>query len=428
MTVYSKSLRPFLKTYLSKASRRKYPKFESLIEHFLMFMENTNYTGWFSTDSDKKDNSLYHNIEGFRKFMNIDDLPVKNQDVLNAYLTDYAKTLDFRNSFLAFEDEVLRSIAKDSTIIYNCKDSWRAYNYLFALIHSYLINNIEGTLDFEAYYTDDYNFSVETLPDFYYEMTLVDIRTINFGTFLKGGTSEAYGIVKYIDSSTNKVYLDDVEGTFQALENVEDINGSVLTSISSIQTTLYLDSNDILLSEIPAYRVSIGANGYDITQQTITAEDKGAHPFHYQTISKNRIMIAGNFSQKMKAALNPAGFWNENIYIPDDVYVEIYVDTKVFPYQIIETNHITPIIFMDTIANFTSGDTFDITWEYKFGNETVDITYNAGSGDVAIDTVDGTDETYEWDTTGVPAGAISVKIAETNDSDVYDEQTGITVS
>jgi len=332
---YTKSLRPFLKLFLPKYIHREYPKYVELCDKILQYLEETNNLKWYVGDTtNQKLNSIYHNIENFDKHFIIDDLPVENISVLNAYLNDFASDIDYRNTVLDFNSEDMRQIAKYANVIYNLKDSWKAYNFIFALIHAPIISGATISLSFDAFYKADSTFLDETPPDYFYRLEVADSTNINYGDVLVGSSSSASGTVKYIDSDNDIIYLDRVENTFSAAETLT-FNATAITTISTILTSDYLDDDKIILTEIPVYSIeSNGINGLQLDRADVTIDDKGTHPFEYQIIGKNDILSTGTFVSDLRKSMHPAGFDADIFYVLDDIEILSTEDSKIFPKQI----------------------------------------------------------------------------------------------
>lgn len=333
--VYTKSLRPFVKLFLPKYIHRKYPKYVELIDKLLQYIEEENQLKWYTGDDTSQEaNSLYHNIENFKKHFLIDDLPVENIEVLNAYLTDYAKNIDFRNNSLDFDSEDLRRIGKYANIIYNLKDSWKAFNFIFALLHAPIIGGNTGSISFDAFYKTDDGFTDEDPPDYFYRVEVSDSSVVNYGDELSGSSSSASGTVKYIDADNDIIYMDKVNGIFSAAESLV-FNSTAITTISTVLTSDYFEEGKIILSEIPVYSiVSTGANGIQLDRASVTEDDKGATPFRYQILGKTDLFTSGNFVSDLRKSIHPAGFQTEIFYILDDIDITDVQDSKVFPKQI----------------------------------------------------------------------------------------------
>lgn len=322
-----KSLRPHLYRYVPKYFAKKYPKYVSLMENFLIFLETKNSLNFFDGTTER-DHSIYNNIIDFDKYAQIDNLPVKNKDILNAYFKEYATTLDFRNQVLSFDEETMRMLAKFSGMIFNTKSSWSSYNLLFAIISTYLFNGAERGVVFKAFFNEDLTFDTEDAPDFYGIITVSDITKFSYSDFIKNAGG-AYGFVKLIDTTTNQIYVDTYNGTFTTGDSLFNLAGVLLDAGITVDNSDSIGRNEIILSEYPLYKINIGFDGVEVDKNVITG--KGTRPFEYQLISKSDLFVSGNFVSKLKTGFNPAGFKNEIIYVPEDIECETYYDSKIFP-------------------------------------------------------------------------------------------------
>lgn len=328
---YTKSLVPHLYRYVPKYFQKKYPKFMNLMIGFMQFLELKNSLSFFDV-STEKDHSIYQNIVNFGKHSQIENLPIKNKDILNSYFKEYAQTLDFRNLILDFDEDTFRDLAKYSGLIFNTKAKWSSYNIFFAIISTYLFNGSERGILFKAYFNEDFSFDLETPPEFYdiINVSSLEISNFSYSTFVKNGTT-AYGFVKFIDVDNNKLYVDCYEGNFSNGDDLLSYSGNLLANNVTMSSSSSLSREDIILSEYPLYKLNFGFDGVNVTKQNVLG--KGCKPFEYQIISKNDIFISGNFISKFKTAFNPAGFRNEIIYVPEDVEGNIFIDSIVFPKQ-----------------------------------------------------------------------------------------------
>lgn len=330
-----KKLTPLLKQHLQGYIQRDYPLYEEFMEEFIHFLEKENSSGWYSTAGEKEDNSIYYAISNFVKHGSMADFPIENTDLMDAFIADNASNLDFRNLYIDFEDTVMRSIIQYSERIYTLKDSWRAYNYLFAIIHNYLLNGEDESLTFTGLFTTDTDFisDLSNIPNFYFECSVASISSLEYGLFIRGVTSGAFGIIKYIETNAGvyKIYVDDVRGTFVTGETIEKSDGTSLTTISNPNNN-FLTQDEILLTEIPTFSSNKTDNGMNIESEEVTSDDRGAHPFEYQIISKNPVITAGDFPLHLRKTLNPAGFRADVIFLPKDSVTDIYHDTRLFPY------------------------------------------------------------------------------------------------
>jgi hypothetical protein len=321
-----KSLRPHLYRYVPKYFAKKYPKYVSLMENFLIFLETKNSLNFFDGTTER-DHSIYNNIIDFDKHAQIDNLPVKNKDILNAYFKEYATTLDFRNQVLSFDEETMRMLAKFSGMVFNTKSSWSSYNLLFAIISTYLFNGAERGVVFKAFFNEDFTFDTEDAPDFYDIITVSDITKFSYSDFIKNATG-AYGFIKLIDTSTSQIYVDTYNGTFTTGDSLFNLAGVLLVAGITVDNSDSIGRNEIILSEYPLYKINIGFDGVEVDKNVITG--KGTRPFEYQLISKSDLFVSGNFVSKLKSGFNPAGFKNEIIYVPEDIECETYYDSKIF--------------------------------------------------------------------------------------------------
>lgn len=321
-----KSLRPHLYRYVPKYFAKKYPKYVSLMENFLIFLETKNSLNFFDGTTER-DHSIYNNIIDFDKYAQIDNLPVKNKDILNAYFKEYATTLDFRNQVLSFDEETMRMLAKFSGMIFNTKSSWSSYNLLFAIISTYLFNGAERGVVFKAFFNEDFTFDTEDAPDFYDIITVSDITKFSYSDFIKNAGG-AYGFVKLIDTVTSQIYVDTYNGTFTTGDSLFNLAGVLLDAGITVDNSDSIGRNEIILSEYPLYKINIGFDGVEVDKNVITG--KGTRPFEYQLISKSDLFVSGNFVSKLKTGFNPAGFKNEIIYVPEDIECETYYDSKIF--------------------------------------------------------------------------------------------------
>jgi len=363
---YTKSLVPHIYRLIPQYIQKKYPKYVSLLCEFALFLENTNYMSWY-TDSvtNQKANSIYHNICDFQKHLIFSEFPVENKDVVDKLYKDYARTLDFQNTVLSFSDIVTRRFLQYSETIYNLKDSWKAYNFIFAILSNYFINSGENSTSFEAYFNTDENFDTETPPSFYsvLEVSSTDISNFFYSQFVKNasGSATAYGYVKYVDTTNNRVHVDTYTSTeFATGENLYDEDGVLLTSTTTI-TNISVSSigqTEVILVEYPVYTLTFDIEGNLV--EVDEAPEKGTRPFEYQIISKSPIMTSGNFVKNLKEAVHPAGFRGEIIYVPDDMEADVFLETKVFPKIISESDALETDTF-DPIARLTeSGNNIDI--------------------------------------------------------------------
>jgi len=81
---------------------------------------------------------------------------------------------------------------------------------------------------------------------------------------------------------------------------------------------------------------------------------------------------------------------------------------------------------LDTVADFTEGDTVTLEWS-GFGWDSVKLEYNLdGAGWTSIATGQ-TGTSYDWDTSGIGTGTLQVRVVDENESRVSDSQSGITV-
>lgn len=332
---YSKTLKPFVKLYLQKYVQKKYPIWVQFIESVIGFIEETNSLSWFENSATlQKENSIYHNIENFFKFFNVEDLPIENEDILNAYINDYCRTLDLRSSVLSFDSSRILRMMKYNTLILNTKSSWKMYNFIVSIFNEYYLQNTKESIEFRSRFRNDYGFPVSQAPDFFYKMIVSSVSSLKYGDVLEGASSGAFGTVKYIDSTTNTIYLDEVTKAYTLSENLE-LNSVVVATVSSLLTTSYsnyLNNETIILSELPTYELQLENNSDLFIDRTdILAGQQGTKPFHYQIVSKSNILLSGDFSKRMRDATSPAGFRCETIYIAKDLNDDFYRDSKVFP-------------------------------------------------------------------------------------------------
>lgn len=383
-----KSLRPHLYRYVPKYFAKKYPKYVSLMENFLIFLETKNSLNFFDGTTER-DHSIYNNIIDFDKHAQIDNLPVKNKDILNAYFKEYATTLDFRNQVLSFDEETMKMLAKFSGMIFNTKSSWSSYNLLFAIISTYLFNGAERGVVFKAFFNEDFTFDTEDAPDFYDIITVSDITKFSYSDFIKNAGG-AYGFVKLIDTTTNQIYVDTYNGTFTTGDSLFNLAGALLDAGITVDNSDSIGRNEIILSEYPLYKINIGFDGVEVDKNVITG--KGTRPFEYQLISKSNLFVSGNFVSKLKTGFNPAGFKNEIIYVPEDIECETYYDSKIFP-KIkldIETAHVYSTMTLDTYPDHAEIDEV-FTVSGKANCSQVKITFTSTSGEVSyvVSVVDG---------------------------------------
>lgn len=334
---YTKSFRPYISLYIPKYVRQKYPKWIAFIDELLIYIEKKNGLKWYEGDlSGQQLNSLYQNIVNFRKNYYIEELPVENEDLFNAYIDDYAKTLDYRSIFLKFEDEVYRNYVGKAKWIFQSKDSWRTFNLIFAFLHHHFVNDVANIANFSAFYQkQSTDFTTETDKDFYYEIVVDSLIDIYYGQEVIGVTSGAYGIVRGVDVDTNTVFLDNVTDDFNNTEVLNDYaTSSAIANITSRNSVLsnVLNDFDIVLTDVPHYYLVIDLSaGLRMEKLPIDNTDKGAHPFYYQIISKNKIFDSGDFIQKLKESSHPAGFWLDFIIITKPVLVDIITDSVTAP-------------------------------------------------------------------------------------------------
>jgi len=143
------------------------------------------------------------------------------------------------------------------------------------------------------------------------------------------------GVVKYVGDDV--LHIEKTGGTFQIAMDIDNAETYVaketeITAVSVI-TREMIPNDEVVLSEMPVYGIvadtTAGANL--ILRDTVTKDDAGSHPFHYQILSKSDIVLTGDFAGKLSKNFNPVGFWNEIIYKMDDVEANTVVDTKLFP-------------------------------------------------------------------------------------------------
>jgi hypothetical protein len=99
-----KRLENFEKELLKEYAKKEYPNFEKFIKHVLSMLDKYSVNE-FKEDAD---NSYYANLTNFIKFLFVDDLPLDNDEISNAYINDYASTLDFRSNALNTDVESIR--------------------------------------------------------------------------------------------------------------------------------------------------------------------------------------------------------------------------------------------------------------------------------------------------------------------------------
>ena len=434
-----KSLRPHLYRYVPKYFAKKYPKYVSLMENFLIFLETKNSLNFFDGTTER-DHSIYNNIIDFDKHAQIDNLPVKNKDILNAYFKEYATTLDFRNQVLSFDEETMRMLAKFSGMVFNTKSSWSSYNLLFAIISTYLFNGAERGVVFKSFFNEDFTFDTEDAPDFYDIITVSDITKFSYSDFIKNATG-SYGFVKLIDTITSQIYVDTYNGTFTTGDSLFNLAGVLLVAGITVDNSDSIGRNEIILSEYPLYKINIGFDGVEVDKNVITG--KGTRPFEYQLISKSDLFVSGNFVSKLKSGFNPAGFKNEIIYVPEDIECETYFDSKIFSKVKFDVETYEPPeeqLILDGIGTIYLIGEFEDGVDYYAlpnGDITTDITgiylgVGNADGDIDLDIIE-----YEMTMT-YPAGAEEIGLdipfnvtATTNLQDgrevlIYAKKTGVT--
>lgn len=328
-----KYLTPFLQLYLQKYVHRNYPKWVSFLDRFLRYLELKNEM--YVDEKIQKKNSIYNNINDFKKFSLVDEFPTENQEVLNAFIKDYARVLDFRNANLSYDSEMLRVLCKYSNLIYGTKDTYKAYAFIFAILHEYYLKYGKQDIKFIPYYVKHTkDFSTEKPPHFYYQLIVNDISAFFYGAEISGKVSKSVGIVKLIDVDEKILYLDDVSKGWKFPEII------ILNGISVAETVSepypydeYMAKNMIVFCDQPVYELTnVGFNDVYIDRKLLTNEDKAKKPFFYQIVTKSPLISTGNFNSKLKTALHPAGFYCETIYTVDDLNpVLLHTNSRVFP-------------------------------------------------------------------------------------------------
>ncbi len=366
MSNLSKTLLPSIYRYIPKYIQEQNPKYVKFIETFITLLESENFLKWFDDSSPllNRQNSLYGNVSNLRKYILADEFPVENKDATLALFKDWAVTLDYRNSMLNFTDETLRKFIKYSTMIYSAKDSSSSYTILFSILSDYLFNGNSSELEFEVYYNNQSTFEDTEPVDFYniIEVTSIELENFIIGQIVSDGASIT-GIVKYIDSSNETVAIDINEGgDFSTGDDVYDIStGSTLlaSSVTKINSNESLVRKRVVLSEYPAYEINPDAFE---SNTVVTTEDvvMGTRPFEYQIISKNDILVSGNFISNVRKTMHPAGMRQETIYIPDDMFTDEEIESKTFPKQIIVNDCPTPSLNDPISKSIQSGNEIKI--------------------------------------------------------------------
>ena len=85
-------------------------------------------------------------------------------------------------------------------------------------------------------------------------------------------------------------------------------------------------------------------------------------------------------------------------------------------------------LIFDPVSDFSEGDVVTLSWSKSMTVESVKLQYSF-DGVVWTDITTGeTGTNYSWDTTGIGAGTVSVRVVDEDVATVSDTQTGIEVA
>jgi len=255
MTSYPKTLTSFERRFLKEYIRVEYPQYANFAHEFLLFLEESNSLSWYTGDSTQQElNSIYHNIEDFTKFYQIDNLPVVNEDVLNAFFKDFAGTLEFRNAQINFSNTIIQNLAKNASNIYNLKSSSRAYVFLFSILYTYTFFNATGTIYPRVYFNDQSDFSDQP-PDYFYmdndKIYISEIPVYSNTTDWKYG-AEFNGSSAYITLTSNLAFAHNKDFTIDynwkcdGSGNLRNLMGSTTSTLNEI-SYVFSDNKRMLI-------------------------------------------------------------------------------------------------------------------------------------------------------------------------------------
>jgi hypothetical protein len=323
-----KRLENFEEEIVKDYQKEEYPNYVKFVKHLLRFMDLYSVNE-FKEDSD---NSYYYNLCNFIRFMHVDQLPLDSNEIAQAYIKDYASTLDFRNSILKSSNEELRDILKNVSNVYALKSNSKSYDFYIRLVDYFTLSGVTKKFKIDVFFNRQ-NASITDVPPDYDNIDKRLILKYVNGTFVVGdkifdSTGTQYGTVEhiYVNEFGGSVYFSAVTST-----NIDYPAGmSVIGNISGATATVVeYNTSTAILTELPYYKYDDSTG--TVVNETLAEWNKGTSPFNYQLVCKDKDFYVSNLFKTLDDNFRPSGY-NCWIFIQlDDMEADVYAHISTFP-------------------------------------------------------------------------------------------------
>lgn len=322
-----KRLENFEEDLVKDYQKEEYPNYVKFIKHLLRYMDLYSVNE-FKEDSD---NSYYYNLCNFIRFMHVDDLPLDSNEIAQAYINDYASTLDFRNSILKSSNEELRDILKNVSNLYALKSNSKGYDFYIRLVDYFTVSGETKKFKIDVFFNRQ-NSSISQVPPDYNNIDKRLILRDVSGTFQVGENivddDGNWGTISnvYISDFGGSVYFSAV--TSNDMNYPEGMNVIGATSGATAKVVEYNNSTAIL-TELPYYQYDESSG--TVTNKTLAEWNKGTTPFRYQLVSKDKDFYVSDLFKTLDDNFKPSGYdcW---IFIQlDDMEADAYAHISTFP-------------------------------------------------------------------------------------------------
>lgn len=368
-----KRLENFEEELVKDYQKEEYPNYVKFVKHLLRFLDLYSVNE-FKEDSD---NSYYYNLCNFIRFMHVDQLPLDSNEIAQAYINDYASTLDFRNSILKSSNEELRDILKNASDLYALKSNSKGYEFYIRLVDYFTISGVTKKFKIDVFFGRQ-NSSTSVVPPDYDNIDKRLILQDVDGAFVVGDiifdpvTGDRGTVAHtYVNTDSNSVYFSSTVPSDPTFTPGEAVIGSISGATAKI---VEYNTSTAILTELPYYE-------YDELSGTITNKvladwNKGTSPFQYQLLSKDKDFYVSDLFRTLDRNFKPSGYdcW---IFIElDDMEADAYAHISTFPKIYLHTQF-TDVPVVTSVGDFPVSDVANQGLAY-YVSGTVNAPYGLG--------------------------------------------------
>jgi len=327
-----------VKEYIRESS----PQFVNYISMMLRFLDRFDIT---NLQKENENTSLYGTLINFLKFNDVSSLNMEDSKAVNLYVTNYLKSMDFRNNIITYkESEYFKRFMDSASQLYGARGTAKSYDWFVRLVGQFTLVNNDVTIKFHSFFTNQ-NGSLDLPPA--YNNSGVRLEVADASVFSVGDvllcTNGFTGVVSEIYDNKFIYFLDsDVTGD-TPIGELAFVSGTPSVNTRVID----YDEDIVIFSDLPVYYKTASEillhTNLEHGASSILRSDFGNYPFEFQILSKSYNYYTSGLHYLMLNLFKPTGYVCWTYFEFEPVLTSFIVKDIVFKHVFYKTFNINRV-------------------------------------------------------------------------------------